>query len=70
MSISDDQKVIYARLLHAQANTRAKYEQLARYLIRNNIWDDYYHYFHTGELPSQITIDESSEDYLQDSYDF
>ena len=41
MSISDDQKVIYARLLHAQANTRAKYEHLARYLIRNNIWDDY-----------------------------
>ncbi len=70
MSITDDQKILYARILHAQANTRAKYEHLARYLVRNNLWVEYYHYFHTGELPSQVTFDESSEDYLQDSYDF
>jgi hypothetical protein len=28
------------------------------------------HYFHNGELPSQVFFDDHSEDYLQDSYDF
>ena len=69
MSIANDQKVLFARILHAQANTRAKYDHLARYLIRNDITEDYLHYFHTGELPSQVIFDESSEDYLQDTYD-
>ena len=70
MSIGNDSKVLYARILHAQANTRAKYEHLARYLVRNNIVVEYLHYFHNGELPSQVFVDDHSKDYLQDSYDF
>ncbi|KAF8538952.1 hypothetical protein BDD12DRAFT_883743 [Trichophaea hybrida] len=38
--------------------------------IDYNLLDDYVHYCTTGEYPSERDFDESSKDYLQDSYDF
>jgi hypothetical protein len=64
MSFTQDQQVLYTHILQAQANTCAKEEHLAQYLISNTIVEEYLYYYHTGKLPSQVLFDESNEDYL------
>jgi hypothetical protein len=31
---------------------------------------EYFHYLDSGELPSQVSDSDQSEDYLQDTYDY
>jgi len=63
--------IIYnAAYLHRQCQRLSHFQILFQYLRQHYLVTDYLHFCATGEYPSEREFDESSEDYLQDSYDY
>ena len=67
---ADDIYVLNAYYLQGCCQTEAHYAFVIAFLHYRGLVQEYIHYLDTGELPSQTPIDESSEDYLQDTYDY
>jgi hypothetical protein len=61
--------VLNAYYLQRQCQTETYYTFVITFLQYRSLVQEYFHYLDTGELPSQSSIDESSEDYLQHTYD-
>jgi hypothetical protein len=61
--------VIYnASYLHSRCITEARYNILVQYLLDHSIVNEYLHFLTTNQFPLEVSFDESSEDYLQDTY--
>jgi hypothetical protein len=70
MTLRDNRSLIlYAHFLNRFCHSPREYRLLARFLRNHNIVEEYIHYIQTRDLPGD-ELDEESEDYLQDSYDF
>jgi hypothetical protein len=67
---ADDIHVVITYYLQHQCRTESHYTFIIAFLRYRGSVQEYFHYLNTGELPSQVSIDESSEDYLQDTYDY
>jgi hypothetical protein len=67
---ADNIYVLNAYYLQHQCQTEIHYAFIITFLRYRGLVQEYFHYLDTGELPSQASIDESSEDYLQDTYNY
>jgi hypothetical protein len=67
---ADNIYVLKAYYLQQYCQTEAQYTFLMSFLRYRRLVQEYFHYLHSGELPSQVTDSNSSEDYLQDTYDY
>jgi hypothetical protein len=68
--IADDIYVLNAYYLHLCCQTEQHYTFLISFLRYRGLVQEYLHYLDSGELPSQVTDSDSSEDYLQNIYDY
>jgi hypothetical protein len=62
--------MLNAYYLQHFCQTESHYAFIISFLQPRGLVQEYFHYLDTGELPSQASIDKSSEDYLQDNYDY
>ena len=67
---ADDIYVLNANYLRWYSTTNAQLNFVIILLRYHGLHSEFLHYIATGELPSQVTFEETSEEYLQDSYDF
>jgi hypothetical protein len=67
---ADDIYVPNAYYLQYQSQTESHYAFVITFLHYRGLVQDYLHYLDTGELPLQVSIDESSKDYLHDTYNY
>jgi hypothetical protein len=67
---SDNISMLNAYHLQHFRQTDSHYAFAIVFLPYRGLVQEYFHYLNTRELPSQIDIDQSSEEYLQDSYDY
>jgi hypothetical protein len=67
---SDNIYILNADYLQSCCQTEAHYTFIIPFLQYRGLVQEYFHYLDNEELPWQTSIDESSEDYLQDSYDY
>jgi hypothetical protein len=62
--------VLNTYYLQNYCQTETHYTFIITFLRYRGLVQEYFHYLDTGELPSQTSIGKSSEDYLQDTYDY
>jgi hypothetical protein len=67
---ADDIYVLNAFYLHSYCQTPQHYTFLISFLQYHGLVQEYSHFLESGELPSQVTVSDSSEEYLQDTYDY
>jgi hypothetical protein len=67
---TDDIYVLNAYYLHRCCQTEQQYQFLITFLRYRGLVQEYLQYLNSGELPSQVSDNDSSEDYLQDTYDY
>jgi hypothetical protein len=67
---ADDIYVLNTYYLHCYCQTEQQYTFLIAFFQYRGLVQEYFHYLDSGELPSQVSINNSSEDYLQDNYDY
>jgi hypothetical protein len=67
---ANDIYVLNTYYLQQNCQTEAHYTFVITFLQYRGLVQEYSHSLDTRELPWQISIDESSEDYLQDTYDY
>ena len=67
---ADDIHVLNADYLFRYATTDTQLNFIVNFIRNCRLLTKFLHYIETGELPSQTTFEETSEDYLQDNYDF
>jgi hypothetical protein len=67
---ADDIYVLNAYYLHLNCQTEAHCQFLIAFLRYRGLIQEYSHFLDSGELPSQVSTHDSSEEYLQDSYDY
>jgi hypothetical protein len=66
----EDIHILNAAYLHFYHQTEAHLNFLVNFLIYQNLVDNYLHFCTTGELPLEVPFNDTSEEYLQDTYDF
>jgi hypothetical protein len=67
---ADNIYVLNAYYLQHYCQTETHYTYIIVFLQYRGLVQEYFHYLDTGELPSQASINESTEDYLQDTYHY
>ena len=67
---ADDIDVLNAYYLQSYCQTEQQYTFLIAFLQYCGLVQEYFHYLDSGELPSQVSDSDYSEDYLQDTYDY
>jgi hypothetical protein len=67
---ANDIYVLNAYYLQHFSQTESHYMFILAFLRYRGLVQEYFHNLNTGELPSQVDINQSSEKYLQDSYDY
>ena len=67
---ANDIHMLNANYLLQYATTDTQLHFIINYLRHHGLLTEFLHYIATGELPSQTTFEETSEDYLQDNYNF
>jgi hypothetical protein len=67
---ADNIHVLNAYYLQRYCQTEQQYTFLIAFLQYRGLVSEYFHFLDSGELRLQVSVDESSEDYLQDSYDY
>jgi hypothetical protein len=67
---TDDIYMINAYYLQCYCRTDIHYTFVIVFLQYIGLVQECFHYHDTEELPLQVAIDESSKDYLQDTYNY
>jgi hypothetical protein len=67
---ADDIYILNAYYLHLNCQTEANYQFLIAYLRYRGLVQEYSHFLSSRELTSQVSDHDSSEEYLQDTYDY
>jgi hypothetical protein len=67
---ADDIYVLNAYYLQSYCQTEQQYIFLLAFLRYRGLIQEYFYYLDSGELPSQVSTDDSSKEYLQDTYDY
>jgi hypothetical protein len=67
---ADDIYVLNAYYLHRYCCTPQQYNFLIDFLRYCGLVEESCHYLESGELPLQVSSNEFSEEYLQDTYDY
>ena len=67
---ADDIYVLNAYYLQQYCQTEQPYSFLIAFLRYRGLVQEYLHYLPSRELPLQVDIAQSSEDYKQDSYNY
>jgi hypothetical protein len=67
---ADNIYMLNAYYLQQYSPTDQQYTFLIAFLRYRGLVQEYFHYLDSGELPSQVSGHDSSEDYLQDTYDY
>ena len=67
---ADDIYVLNAYYLHQCCQTDQHYTFVISFLQYPGLVQEYLHFVNSGELPSQVSDLDSSEEYLQDTYDY
>jgi hypothetical protein len=67
---ADDIYVLNAYYLQSYCQTEQQYTFLLAFLRYRGLVQEFFHYLDSEELPSQVSVDDSSEEYLQDTYDY
>jgi hypothetical protein len=67
---ADDIYVLNAYYLHLNCQTENHYQFLIAFLRHRSLVQEYSHFLNSGELPSQVSYQDSSEEYLQDTYSY
>jgi hypothetical protein len=67
---ADDIYVLNAYYLQSYCQTEWQYSFLIAYLQYHRLVQEYFYYLDSGELPSQVSSNDSSEEYLQDTYNY
>jgi hypothetical protein len=67
---ADDIYVLNAYYLQQHCQTEQQYIFVISILRYCGLVQEYFHYLNSGELPLQVSGYDSSEDYLQDTYDY
>ena len=66
---ADDIHVLNADYLLRYDTTDTQLNFIVNFIRNRGLLTKFLHYIESGELPSQTTFEETSEDYLQDNYD-
>jgi hypothetical protein len=66
---TDDIYVLNTYYLQQYCQTEQQYTFLITFLRYSGIVQEYFHFLDSGKLSSQVSDHDSSEDYLQDTYD-
>jgi hypothetical protein len=67
---ADDIYVLNAYYLQHYCQTEQQYTFFITFLRYRGLVQEYFHYFDSGELPLQVSVNDFSEEYLQDTYDY
>jgi hypothetical protein len=67
---ADNIYVLNAYYLQTYCQTEQQYTFLIAFLRYRRLLQEYLHYLDSGELPLQVSVYDSSKDYLQDTYDY
>jgi hypothetical protein len=67
---ADDIYMLNAYYLQQYCQSEQQYTFLILFLQYRGLVQEYFHYLDSGELPSQVSDSDHSEDYLQDTYDY
>jgi hypothetical protein len=67
---ADNIYVLNAYYLQSYCQTQQQYTFLIAFLQYRGLVQEYFHYLDSGELPLQVSSNDSSEDYLQDAYNY
>jgi hypothetical protein len=67
---ADNIYVLNAYYLLSYCQTVQQYTFLITFLRYGKLVQEYIHYLDSRELPSQVSSYDSSEEYLQDTYDY
>jgi hypothetical protein len=67
---ADDIYVLNAYYLQRYCQAPQQYTFLLALFRYRGLVQEYSHYLANGELPSQVSSNDSFEDYLQDTYDY
>jgi hypothetical protein len=67
---ADDINMLNAYYLQHYCQTKQQYMFLISFLQYQELVSEYFHYLDSGKLPSQVSRNYSSEDYIQDTYDY
>jgi hypothetical protein len=67
---ADDIYVLNAYYLQQHCQTESQYSFVIAFLRYRGLIQEYFHFLDSGELPSQVSDSDQSEDYLQDTYDY
>jgi hypothetical protein len=67
---ADNINVLNAYYLQSYCETEQQYTFLIAFLRYRGLVQEYFHYLDSRELTSQVSSYDSSEDYLQDTYNY
>jgi hypothetical protein len=67
---ANDIYVLNAYYLQSYFPTEQQYTFLITFLWYRGLVQEYFHYLDSGELPSQVSSNDSFEEYLQHTYDY
>jgi hypothetical protein len=62
--------MLNAYYLQSYCQTEQQYTFLIAFLRYCGLVQEYFHYLDSGELPSEVSDYDSSEDYVQNTYDY